>query len=125
MEQAVDTMTTICPDDTAFLRFGVLFYYVPIISEKCSGLDKLDSFVQTLSSSFNYTHRIRVCLGLISNVVCLIKISVETTMVKCNIDVENITINEDSFIWNAVTDDFVRGRAYGFGEVAVVEWGRI
>jgi hypothetical protein len=47
---------------------------------------------------------------------------VKASVVKCNINVENIAVNEDALIWNAVADNFVRGRAYGFGEVTVVEW---
>lgn len=56
MEQAVDTVATVCLDDTAILRLGVLFYYVSVISEKGSRLDQFDRFVQTLPSSFNHSY---------------------------------------------------------------------
>ena len=72
MKQAVDTVTAVCFDDTAIFRLGELFYHVSVIPEKSSRLDELDSFIQALSSSFNDTHRIRVCLGLISNIVCFV-----------------------------------------------------
>ena len=46
-------------------------------------------------------------------------------MVQSNVDVENITVLEDSLIGNAVADDLVDRGADRLGEVAVVERRRV
>ena len=46
----------------------------------------------------------------------------EAIVEKGDIDVEDIAILKWTMIRNAVTDNFVGARAYGFWEVAVVEW---
>jgi hypothetical protein len=45
---------------------------------------------------------------------------VEAAVVKSYIDVEDVAVNEGSFVWNSVTDNFVRGRAYRLRKFAVV-----
>lgn len=42
-------------------------------------------------------------------------------MVESNVDVEDVTVLERSLIWNAMTDDFIRRGANGFGKVGIVE----
>jgi hypothetical protein len=121
MEQAVNAVATICLDDTAVFRFGMLFYHIAVVSEKRSGLDEFDSFVQTFSGSFNYSHGLWMRFRLVTHVVCFVQIAVKASVVECNIDIEDITIDENSFVWDTMADNFVRGRAYGFGEVAVVQ----
>lgn len=42
MKELVDAVTAICLDNTEVLGFGMLFYYISEISEKCARLDCLD-----------------------------------------------------------------------------------
>lgn len=42
-------------------------------------------------------------------------------MVDGDIDVEDVAVLEDTLVGNAVADDLVGRRAYGLGEVAVVQ----
>ena len=74
-------MPAICLDDTAVLGLGMLFYYVSILTEKCSGLDKFDGCIQRFSRCFDNTYRVRVRLCLLANIVCLVQISVVSTVV--------------------------------------------
>jgi hypothetical protein len=48
---------------------------------------------------------------------------VEAAVIERNINVEDVAVFERSMVGDAVTDDLVWTCAYGFGEVAVVEWG--
>lgn len=51
----------------------------------------------------------------------------KAAVVKSDVNVEDVTILEDSLIGNAVADDLVDRCAYRFGEVAIVEgrWVRL
>jgi hypothetical protein len=49
----------------------------------------------------------------------------ESAVVECDIDIEDVTINEDILIRNTVADDFVYRSTYRFGEVAVIKWRRV
>jgi hypothetical protein len=42
-------------------------------------------------------------------------------MIKCDVNVENITVKEDTLVRNTVANDFVYGCANGFWEIAVVQ----
>lgn len=46
MELGIDTVPTVCLDDTAIFRLGNLFYHVAIVSEECSRLHEFDGGVQ-------------------------------------------------------------------------------
>ena len=81
MEQSIDTMPTIRLDDTAVLRFRVLFYYISILAEKCSGFDEFDGCVQAFSCCFNNAYRVRIRFCLLANIVCLVQVAVISTMV--------------------------------------------
>ncbi len=48
-----------------------------------------------------------------------------TLVVKGHVEVDYITIEEDSFIEDAVADDLVDGRAHRFGEVIVIQRRRV
>jgi hypothetical protein len=107
MEQLVDTVATVRPDDTAVLALCVLLNDIAILAEESAWLDKLDSLVQALSRSFRHTNGIRVCQRLVTDVVCLVQIAVEATVVESYVDVEDIAVLEDSLIGDAVANDFV------------------
>ena len=107
VEELVDAMATVGPDNTAVLALGVLLDDVAVLAEKCAWLDNLNGLVQAFTRSLGNAHCIRVCQSLVANVVCLVQVSVEATVVQSNVDVEDITILEDSLIGNAVADDLV------------------
>ncbi len=65
-------MTTIGSDHATLLALGMLFYYVSIFSEKCSGLHGFDGLIQALSCSFNDSHRVWVCFCLVAYIVGLV-----------------------------------------------------
>ena len=81
MEELVDTVATVCPDDTAVLALGVLLDNVAILAEERSRLDKLDSLVQALSCCLSYAHCVWVRQSLVTDVVCLVQIAVEAAVV--------------------------------------------
>lgn len=107
MEELVDAMATVGPDNTAFLALGVLLDDVAVLAEKSAWLDNLNGLVQAFTRSLGYAYCIRVCQSLVANVVCLVQVSVEAAMVQSNVDVEDVTVLEDSLIGNAVADDLV------------------
>lgn len=81
MEELVDTVATVCPDDTAVLALGVLLDNVAILAEERARLDKLDSLVQAFSCCLRYAHCVWVRQSLVTDVVCLVQIAVEAAVV--------------------------------------------
>lgn len=49
MEQLIDTVSTVRPDNTAILALCVLFDHIAVLAEQSTRLDNLDGFVQALS----------------------------------------------------------------------------
>lgn len=72
VEKLIDTVATVCSDDTTLLALGVLLNDIAILTEKCSWLDKLDGLVQALSCGLGYAHCVRVCQCLLADIVCLV-----------------------------------------------------
>lgn len=127
VEELVDTVTTVRANDTAVLGFGVLLNNVTEFTNESTGLNSLNSLVETLASAFNYANVIRVGLGAIANVVRLVKIGMVAVVVQSDVDVENVTVEQNSLIGNAVANDFVDGCTARLGEVVVVQrrWVRL
>ena len=127
MEELVDAMATVGPDNTALLALGVLLDDVAVLAEECAWLDKLDGLVQAFTCGLGHADGIWVGQSLVTNVVCLVQVAVEATVVQRNVDVQDIAILEDSLVGDAVANDFVDRCAYRLGEVAVVErrWVRL
>ena len=109
VEKLVDTVTTVRANDTAVLGLGVLLDNITEFTDQSARLNSLDSLIETLASAFNYANVIRVGLGAIANVVRLVKIGVVAVVVQGDVDVENVTVEQDSLIRNAVANDFVDG----------------
>jgi hypothetical protein len=107
VEELVNAMATVGPDNTAVLALGVLLDDVAVLAEKCAWLDNLNGLVQAFTRSLGNAHCIRVGQSLVANVVCLVQVSMEAAVVQSNVDVEDITVLEDSLIGNAVADDLV------------------
>jgi len=81
MKGRVDAMADIGPDNTASLGLGVLLNHVAKLSNKGSWFNYLNSLVKTLSSSFYYADGIHVCLCLVTDVVCLVYITVISSVI--------------------------------------------
>lgn len=123
VEQLVDTVPAVCPDDAAVLALCMLLNDVAVFAEQRARLDNLNSLVQALTRRLRHAHRVWVRQRLVSNVKGLVQICVETAVVDGDVDVEDVAVLEHSLVGNAVADDLVERRAYGLGEMAVVEGG--
>ena len=121
VEKLVDAVSAVCPDNTATFTLCVLLDDVAVLAEKCTWLNDFDSLLQAFSRRFRHTYRIRVCQCLVTDIICLIKVTVETVVIECHINVEDVAVLEWSVVRDAVAYDFVGRGADGFGEVAVVE----
>lgn len=121
VKELIDTVTAVGPNDTAVLTLGVFLDDIAILAEKCSWFDELDGLIQAFACCLSDANSIRVRQSFIANVVCLVQVSVESAVVKCNVDVQDITVLKDSLVGNAVANDFVDRCADRLGKVAVVE----
>lgn len=110
MEELVDTVTAVCADDTAVLLLGDLFDNVAKLANQDTGFDRLDGLIQTLSCRFDDTNIVGVSLATVTDVVCLVKVGVVALVVERDINVEDVPVQEDTFIRNAMADDFVDRR---------------
>jgi hypothetical protein len=107
MEELVNTVPTVGPNNAAVLALCVLLDDISIFTEQCAWLDDLDGLLQALSRRFRYAHGVRVCQGLVANVECLVQIRVETTVIDRNVNVQDIAVFEYSLVRDAVADDLV------------------
>ena len=112
MEELVDAVSAVSPDDTALAALCVLLDDVAVLAEQRAGLNELDSLVQALSCCLRHTYCIRVRQRLVANVVRLVEIAVEATVVERHVNVEDVAILEHSLVGNAVANDFVDRGAY-------------
>lgn len=122
MEQAVDAVADVRLDDVAFLRLGVLVDRSSEVAEEDAGLDHRNGVVQAGACCLNNTDGVGVVTSLLADVVCLVEVTVVAAVVEGDVDVEDVAVDQDALIGNAVADNFVKGGAYGFREVAVVQW---
>jgi len=99
-------------DHAAVATLGVLLDDITWIPEQHAWLDKLDSLIETLPCRLHNPHRIRISQSLVTNVVCLVKVAVESAMVECYINVKDVAVLKNSLVWNSVANDLVWGRAY-------------
>lgn len=107
VEELVYPMAAIGLDDTAISTLGVLFDHISRIAKEHARFDYLDGLVKTFSCSLNDTNRVRVCVCLVANIICFIKITVESFVIEGDVEIEYVTIQQHSLIRYAVADDFV------------------
>ena len=91
------------------------------VADQHSGLHELDGALETFSCSFNDADGVCGGVGCAANVISLVEVAVEATMVESYVKIENVTSLEESLVWNAVADHFIDGCAEGFGKVDVIE----
>ena len=125
VEVLVDSVTAVCAHNAELVGLGVLFNHIAKAAEKDTGLDGGDRLVKGLTGSLNQAHHIRVGLGLITNVVCLIEIRVQAIAVDGNVEVDDITVLKRALVRDTVANDLVNAGADTLGEVVVVEWRRV
>lgn len=125
MEELVDTVTAVCSDDTALLLRSVLLDNVAKLADQNAGLNSLDRLFQALTRGLNNANIVSVRLGLLADIVRLVQIGMVAFVIQCNINVENITVNENALVGDTVANDFVNGGTARLGEVVVVERRRV
>jgi hypothetical protein len=113
-------MATVCPDDAAVLRLGMLFDDVAELSNQHTGFYGLDSLVQALSCRLNHAHAVGVRLGSVADVVRLVEIGMIALVVQGDINIEDISVEQDSLVGYAVADDLVDRCAARLGKVVVI-----
>lgn len=107
VEQLVDAMSTVCPNDTAVLALRMLLDNVAIVAKQSARLDHFDGLSQAFSGGLCDAHSIGVGQCLVTNVVCLVEIAVEAAVEEGYVNVEDVAVFEDSLVRDAVADDFV------------------
>ena len=107
VEELVDPMATVRLDDTAVSTFGVLLDHIARIAEEHARFDNLNGLVETFPCCLNNTNRIRVCVCLVADIIRFIQIPVEAFMIECDVEIEDVTIQQNSLIRYAMADDFV------------------
>ena len=125
VEGLVDAVADVGTDDAAAAALSVRLDHVAKVAEQSAGLDQLDSLRQALAGRLGDAHRVRVGLRLVADVVCLVEIAVVAFMVEGDVEVEDVAVDEDALVGNAVADDLVERCADGLGEEVVVQGRRV
>ncbi len=125
VEELVDAVAAVGFDDGAAAGFGVFLNDATGVAEEHAWLDEFDGFGEALARGFNDADRVAGGEGGGADVVGFVEVAVEAAMVECDVEVEDVAVEEDALVWNAMTDYFVGGGADGFGEVNVVQGGRV
>lgn len=107
MEFRVDAVPAPVGHDAAVVELGVLLNDLAKVAERRAGLDELDGLVQALPRRLDDPDRVRVGLGALAHVVRLVHIGVVAPVVQGNVQVENVAIQQDALVGNAVADDLV------------------
>ena len=91
------------------------------VAERRAGLDELYRLVEALPRRFDHLYRVRICPCAVTHVVRLVKIRVVAAVVDGDVEVDDVTVQEDALVGYPMADDLVRGRAQGLWEVVVVQ----
>lgn len=81
VEDGVDAVADIRPNDAAVIGLCVLLDDVAKLAEEGAGLDELDGLVETLARRLNQTDDVGVCERLVADVVRLIQVAMVAFMV--------------------------------------------
>ena len=120
VEELVDTVAAIRLDNGATAGFGVFFDDGAWFADEHTGFHNFYGFSEAFTGGFDNANGIPVSEGFWADVVGFIEVTVEAAVVEGDIDVENIAVEEDAVIRNAMAYDFVRRGTNGLGEVNVV-----
>ena len=121
VEDAVDAVADIGADDAAPPFLGVLLNHVAELADQRARLDVLDGLLEALAGRLGDADGVGVGLGPVADVVRLVEVAVVALVVEGHVQVDNVAIQQDALVGDAVADDLVDGRADRLGEVVVVE----
>lgn len=107
VEKLIDAVATVGLNYATVVGFCNLLNRVAVVAEESAGLNELDRFFQRVSCGFDNAYAVRVLVRL-ADVVSLVEVAVEATVVKRNVDVQNVTILQRTLVGNAVADNLVR-----------------
>jgi len=120
VEELVNAVATVGFDDGAVAGFGVFFDGTAGFAEEHAGLDEFDGFGEALAGGFDNPDWIAVGEGFWADVVGFVEVAVETAVAEGDVEVEDVAVEEDALVGDAVTYYFVGGCADGFGKVDIV-----
>lgn len=118
-------MPTVCPDHGAVPGLGVFLDDVARVAEGHAGFDDVDGGDETLPRGFDDADIFRGGGGGGADVVCFVEIAVEAAVVEGYVEVQDIAVEEETRVGDAVADDFVGGGADGFGKEVVIKRGGV
>ena len=121
MEELIDTVTDISLHYAAVATFGMLFNNSTRITEEHAWLDQSYSLVETFPRRLHHSYGFRVGPSLVADVIGLIKVTMEATMIYSDVDIDDVAVNKDALIGNTMTDGFVDRGAAGFWKPAIVK----
>lgn len=121
VEQSVDAVAAICPNDTAVLLLCHLLDDVTELADENTWLHSLDSLVKALARCLYDAHILGVSLGLVADVVRLVEVGMVSFVVEGNVDVEDVTVKQEALIGDTVADDLVGRSTAGLWKVVVVQ----
>lgn len=107
VEELSDAVAAVRSNYAAVFLLCNLLDNVSKLSDQDARLDGLDGLVERLTCCLHHSYAVGIGLGPVANVVCLVEIGVVSTMVQADVDVEDIAVEENALIGNAVADDFV------------------
>lgn len=122
VEELIDTVAAESAHDREAVGGRVTLDDFTKLAVLRAGLDHGNRLLQALASGIDKLLAFFVDL---TDQVGLIQIAVETTIVAGHVQVDNITLLEHTLVGNAVANDLVDGSAHGFGEVVIIEGGRV
>lgn len=109
VEELSDAMAAVRSNYAAVLLLCNLLDNVSKLSNQDTRLDSLDGLVERLTCRLHYSYAVGIGLGSVTNVVCLVKIGVVSTMVQADVDVKDITVEENALVGDTVADNFIDG----------------
>lgn len=124
VKEGIDAMTDVGGNNRATICLGVFFDGVANIAEGEAGLNGFDGEAEAFAGGFDKVDIFAV-KGRGADIVGFVKVTMVAAVVEGNVKVQDIAVEEDAGIRDAVADHFVRRSADGFGKVIVVEWGGI
>lgn len=125
MEMCVDAVATPGCNDFATSGLGMLLDDGSKVSYRRAGLHNRNGLVQAFSRRFNYPDRIWVRLGSIADIVGFVEVSMISLVIDRYVEIEDVTIEEESLVGYPVADHFVWRGTQRFREVIIVQRRRI
>lgn len=119
VEEGVDAVTAVRRDDGAIVRLSVLFDGVADAAEGEAGFHGFDGEAGTFARGFDEVD-VRGCECCRADVVGFVEVAVVAAVVEGDVEVDDVTVEEDARVGDTVTYYFVDGGAEGFGEMLVI-----